>query len=245
MWLILLKLDDERLKLLKHTKKENLSYETWMKRDWDERAKIDAMYFVKTNLGQTKKDFWDCKKYRDRSILGIKTQRYNQIINKKNLSEMRVLEIGCGIGRILISMSEIFGEVYGVDVSKKMIEIAKKYIKEIPNCKVFENNGSDLSRFPKNYFDFCFSAIVFQHIPSKEIVVNYIKEVARVLKPECVFRFQVKGIPKTKPKLTNTWHGIHFTSQEIHKIAKENKFEILEETGEQGQYYWLTFKFVK
>jgi len=228
-----------------HTKKGNLSLEEWMKRDWDERAKIDAMYFVRTKFGQTEKDFWDCKKLRDIKILGIKKLRYNQIINKKNLNEMKVLEIGCGIGRVLISMSEIFGEVIGVDISGKMIEAAKKHIKK-SSCKVFENNGSDLSRFPENYFDFCFSVIVFQHIPSKEIVVNYIKEVARVLKPECVFRFQVKGTPKTKLKLTNTWHGVHFTSQEIHKIAKENKFEILEETIQLNrQYYWLTFKSIK
>lgn len=237
--------NDKRLKFLKHTKKGNLSFEEWMKRDWNERAKIDAMYFVRNKFRQSEKDFWDCKKFRDEDILDINGQRCSQIINKKNPKEIRVLEIGCGIGRILISMSEIFGEVIGVDVSGKMIEIAKKHIKNFPNCKVFENNGKDLSMFPKNYFDFCFSVIVFQHVPTKEIVINYIKEVARVLKPECIFRFQVKGITEPEPKLTNTWHGVHFTSQEIHKIAKENKFEILEETGQHGQYYWLTFKSVK
>jgi len=237
--------DDERLKSLTHTKRGNLSFEEWMKKDWNERAEIDAMYFVKTKFQQMEKDFWDSKKNRDENILNIKKQRYEQILNKKNPKKMRILEIGCGIGRVLISMSEIFGETIGVDVSEKMIEIAKKYIKEIPNCKVFENNGRDLSMFPENYFDFCYSLIVFQHIPSKEIVVNYIKEVSRVLKPECVFRFQIMGSPKKKPNLINTWTGALFTSQEIHKIAKENKFKILEETGEQGQYYWLTFKSVK
>jgi len=36
---------------------------------------------------------------------------------------MRVLEIGCGVGRIILQMSEIFGEVIGIDVSGKMVEI--------------------------------------------------------------------------------------------------------------------------
>ena len=99
--------------------------------------------------------------------------------------------------------------------------------------------------FQENYFDFCYSIIVFQHIPSKEIVLNYIKEVSRVLKPKCIFRFQVMGNPKVKHKIINTWQGVSFTSKEIHKIGEDNKFEILEETGQDTQYYWLTFKSIK
>ena len=34
---------------------------------------------------------------------------------------MRILEIGCGIGRLLIPMSEIFGQVIGVDGGRSSI----------------------------------------------------------------------------------------------------------------------------
>jgi len=49
--------------------------------------------------------------------------------------------------------------------------------------------------FEDNVFDFCFSCIVFQHIPDKQITFGYIREVGRVLKPQGVFRFQVNGLP--------------------------------------------------
>lgn len=227
-----------------YTKKKNLSTEKWMEQDWDERAKKDAKYFVRTEYGQSEEEFWKSGEESCKQIIGINS-RYQQIIGTRNPKDMRVLEIGCGVGRVLIPMSKVFGEVIGVDVSEKMIEFSKEYLHDVPNCKVFKNNGSDLSMFPDNHFDFCFSYIVFQHIPDKNIVVNYIREVSRVLKSSSLFRFQVFGETGWKPSKYNTWMGVHFTQEEIQKIAKENKFEIIEESGQSSQYYWLTFKSIK
>ena len=39
---------------------------------------------------------------------------------------MKILEIGCGIGRLLIPMSKFFGESIGVDVSSEMVFHATK-----------------------------------------------------------------------------------------------------------------------
>jgi len=223
----------------------NLNTQEWMKRDWNARAETCSKFFIRAVKGQTEEEFWESGKIEPHHILGVDTPRYELIFKNKDVKEMKVLEIGCGIGRILIPISKIFGEAIGVDVSKKMISIANEYVKEIPNCQVFENNGKDLSMFPDNYFDFCFSFIVFQHIPEKEIVVNYIRDVSRILKKECLFRFQVHGDSKKNPVDGTTWHGVHFTSNEMHKIADENNFEIIEEDGMNDQYYWLTFKSIK
>jgi len=224
------------------TKKNNLSTEEWMEKDWDNRAQENIKFFVRSVYGQTEEEFWKSGEENCKEIVGVNSSRYNQIIGNKNPKEMRVLEIGCGIGRILIPMSKVFGEAIGVDISEKIIQIAKDFVEKIPNCRVFKGNGTDLSIFSDNNFDFCYSYIVFQHIPDKKIIVNYMREVSRVLKSGGLFRFQVFGDTKWKPSEYNTWMGIHFTSQEIHQIAKENKFEILEESGQHTQYYWLTFK---
>ena len=45
--------------------------------------------------------------------------------------------------------------------------------------------------------DFAFSYIVFQHIPSREIVENYMREVNRLLRPGALFKFQVQGAPSS------------------------------------------------
>jgi len=237
--------DDKKISKDSSSDIPRLSINERMQRDWDARAEIDPKFFIKSIHKQTDSEFWKSGFIDRDNVLGAGTQRHNQILEKKDPQKMKVLEIGCGIGRLLIPMSEIFGEVIGVDVSQKIVEIGQNYIKNIPNCSIIKNNGLDLSMFSDDHFDFCYSFIVFQHIPEKKIVENYIREVSRILKSGCIFQFQVHGDDNWKSDFTDTWHGVHFTSEEIHKIAKENRFEILEETGNKEQYYWLTFKSIK
>ena len=75
-------------------------------------------------------------------------------------------------------------------------------------------------------------------------MAGYITEVSRILKPNGVFRFQVRGITKSKPAEITTWDGVSFSSKEIHKFADQNNFEILEENN-GGEYFWFTFQLKK
>ena len=216
-----------------------------MKKEWNERTKMNPLFVIATDHSETEEDFWNSGIDECNDILGINTERYQKIIENKDTSSMNVLEIGCGIGRILIPMRKIFGNVTGIDISSEMVQLGQKYVSDIPNCSIVENNGTDLAEFSDNSFDFCYSFIVFQHIPEKQIVENYIKEVSRILKPSCLFRFQVRGTISTKPNEITTWDGVQFTSDEIHKISKDHNFEIIEEGNYKEEYYWLTFKLIK
>jgi ubiquinone/menaquinone biosynthesis C-methylase UbiE len=213
-----------------------------MKKEWNARAKMDSLFVIATGHSKSEDDFWNSGHDNSKKILGLDNQRFQKIIKDKNQLEMRILEIGCGIGRILIPMSKIFGDCIGIDISSEMVRQGQKYVENIPNCTIIENDGVDLSLFSDNYFDFCYSFIVFQHIPEKKIVEKYIQDVSRVLKPNCLFRFQVRGNISTKPTTITTWDGVQFNSDEMHKIAQENKFEIIEEGNDQEEYYWLTFQ---
>ena len=216
-----------------------------MKKEWDARSKLDTLFVISTEHSENYEDFWQSGMDDIKSILDIDGSRFEKITHQKDPKKMRILEIGCGIGRLLIPMSEIFGQVIGVDISSEMIHKGKKHLENIQNCQIFENNGIDLSEFSDNYFDFCFSFIVFQHIPEKKIVEKYISEVSRVLKPHCLFRFQVRGTITTKPQEITTWDGVQFSSDEIHKIAQVNNFEIIEEGNDKDEYYWLTFQLME
>ena len=57
-----------------------------------------------------------------------------------------------------------------------------------------------------------------------------------------MFRFQVRGSIGTKPKKITTWDGVQFNSEEMHKIAEKNNFQIIEESDFKQEYYWLTFQ---
>jgi len=107
------------------------------------------------------------------------------------------LEIGCGIGRLLIPLSRYRRDTYwcGVDISERLIRIAGETARLLnadgskpPNLELIDNDGRTLP-LEDNYFDFIYSVTVFQHI-DKEGVESYFKEVGRVLAENGVFLFQ-------------------------------------------------------
>jgi len=93
-----------------------------------------------------------------------------------------VLDIGCGLGRLSRPLAKHFGEVHGVDISQTMIAEARKLNADVPNLHFHHGSGNDLKGFEDRSFDAVFSYIVFQHLPD-EIVLNYLSEIARVLRP--------------------------------------------------------------
>src|SRR5208283_3276054 len=58
---------------------------------------------------------------------------------------MKVIEIGCGAGRITRALAGYFGRVYAVDISREMVRQARRALAGFPNARVFRNNGRDLT----------------------------------------------------------------------------------------------------
>ncbi len=209
-----------------------------MKKDWNDRANEDAFYYVHSSKrNQTEEEFNTSGRKNVKELISDQLQI---IASDTNPKSMKVLEIGCGLGRMTKHIADIFGEVYGVDVSGEMIKQARKRLKSQKNIYLYENNGYDLSEFKGNYFDFIFSFIVFQHIPSKDAVFNYIREAYRVMKPNAVFKFQVQGCldPGWLASQKDTWQGVTITEEEVIIIANELGFDILDKSGKDTQYSW-------
>jgi SAM-dependent methyltransferase len=210
-----------------------------MERDWDQRARQNARYYVAT----TKEDWTDEEFFESgrRTVANEILNDMTNICQGKKPKEMRVLEIGCGAGRVTRALAELFGEVHGVDVSSEMIELARRALQDVPNAHVYKNNGMDLSVLGDLRFDFAFSSIVFQHIPSREIIENYIREVHRLLKPGSLFKFQVQGNPSINTAPDDTWLGVPITDQEAVEMALRCGFEPRYRHGAGEQYFWLWY----
>jgi ubiquinone/menaquinone biosynthesis C-methylase UbiE len=100
----------------------------------------------------------------------------------------RALDFGCGVGRLSRALLSYFPEVYGVDISPRMVTLAKE---NAPSCTFVLNQNDNLKLFQSDFFDFVYSNIVLQHQPSKDIAKSYIAEFVRVTKPGGTIVFQM------------------------------------------------------
>ena len=210
-----------------------------MRRDWDARARENARYYVATERTDwTDEEFFASgEKAVSEEILTDMTN----ICQGKDPSAMRVLEIGCGAGRLTRAFSNLFGEVHAVDISAEMIAQARRAVADRPNAHVYVNNGCDLAVVPPLEFDFAFSAIVFQHIPSREIIENYVREVARLLRPGALFKFGVQGDTRIQAMPDETWLGVSFSQAEAVAMAHRCGFEPRYSHGAETQYFYQWF----
>ena len=209
-----------------------------MRHDWDERARENARHYVATG----KQDWTDEEFFRSGES-HLREQILNDMINicqGQDPGQMRILEIGCGAGRVTRALSSVFGRVDAVDVSGEMIARARESLRDHPNICLHQNNGVDLGMFGPDEFDFVFSCIVFQHIPSKAIIENYIHEVRRVLRPGRLFKFQVQGVPNEEDRC-DTWFGAGFTEDDMRAVARRTGFEMRYAHDALTQYFWLWF----
>ena len=97
----------------------------------------------------------------------------------------RALDLGCGPGTMTADMLRISDEVWGVDSSERMIEIATGAITDetLHNKLHFEVGSAEKLRFPDESFDLVFCVGVLRYLTSWE---NGLKEIYRVLKPNGV-----------------------------------------------------------
>jgi len=94
----------------------------------------------------------------------------------------RVLDFGCGVGRVLIPLAKRAQIAVGVDISPGMLAEAKRKCSEcgVTNARLIEAREMDC--LDPHSFDLVHSFIVFQHIPTAEgeqLLQNLIKLMAQ------------------------------------------------------------------
>ena len=142
--------------------------------------------------------------------------------------DWELLDLGCGPGRLSMMCHNKIKKYYGVDISKNMIEEAKR-TKTYTNAEFLVNDGKTLKEFEDNKFDIVISATVFQHV-GKNIINSYMKEIYRVLKPSGFFLINFpkvsfyKAYGYTKEELDNLL--IKFKCEEFYECPKKAHFYI-------------------
>jgi SAM-dependent methyltransferase len=156
---------------------------------WDALGNTDAMWAIMYHPDR-KRNRWDPDDF-----FATGQARIAEVIAQLdelglNFPHDRALDFGCGLGRLTQPLASYFKRVDGVDVAASMVRGAQAANQVGERCQFHHNAAPDLELFEDGTFDFIFSEIVLQHMPS-EMAKAYVAEFARILKPGGVALFDL------------------------------------------------------
>lgn len=160
-----------------------------MRRFWDARARENAAWYVDTSLSYDEPDmqrfFETGEKVVEEALLSAPVQP---------AAYGHAVEIGPGLGRICAALHPHFERVTGIDVSAEMLERARELVPQ-PGVEFVLGDGVGLRPLPDASADFVTSFTVLQHMTSETLVLGYLAEAARVLRPGGVLAIQWNNLP--------------------------------------------------
>ena len=143
----------------------------------------------------------------------------------------RALELGCGSGRLLRPMSRHFLEIHGVDLSSPPMNEVRENLLDVSNVRLHQSQGMGLEQFADESIGFLYSYDFFQHLSSRETVLNFLRESRRVLRPGGLARLEFAGAPDGQ-----------FSSREILELAFAHDFQVLALEDVSTPSMWTTWR---
>lgn len=160
-----------------------------MQRDWDERARKNAFHYIASWRQEWNLELFLGSGEEDIQQLVVPVLERCDFV----LRGERMLELGCGVGRMTHGFAERYEHVCAFDLSREMLSRAQQIHSGETNILWLLGNGADLACLASDSMDFVFSYLVLQHLPDEALALHYIKEMLRVLKRGCAFLFQFNG----------------------------------------------------
>lgn len=213
-----------------------------MRSDWNARARENARHYVQNEQGE-----WSDPEFFRSGEINVANEVMPEMHRicggQRSPLDLHMLEIGCGVGRMTRMLARIFGHVTALDVSDEMLDQAKRNLAGIENISFVLGDGVSLAGIPSESVDFAFSFVVFQHVPSLDVIRSYCRETFRVLRPGSLFRCQVQGGDESRvPWVPDTWTGVGVTVEQAEELAQDSGLRLEHHEGAGTQYFWLRFR---
>jgi SAM-dependent methyltransferase len=156
--------------------------------NWNVMAELDPLWAI---LSDPEKKFgkWEREEFLESGDREAERMVAMCKLNGIDMSYGRFLDFGCGVGRMTRAFSNLFTACVGIDVSEKMVELARRLNADRPHCE-FIVSATPTLPFADRSFDFIFSVLVLQHLPRK-MILGYVSEFIRVAKNDGVIVFQL------------------------------------------------------
>jgi SAM-dependent methyltransferase len=164
---------------------------------WERFAEDNAYQYIKTDLTDGNLDaFWQSGETTVREELA-------PLLAEFNISRDCGLEIGCGVGRLVLPLSRVFRRMIGIDISNGMVRRAQESARsrEITNAQfvAVSEPGELPIALPQEVgkVSFVYSLLVFQHIPDFQIIESYVAAIRQMLSPDGAAYLQFDTRPAT------------------------------------------------
>ncbi|MBN9421756.1 MAG: class I SAM-dependent methyltransferase [Candidatus Accumulibacter sp.] len=148
-----------------------------IKREWEEFGEKDPHWSVLTHasykkkfISENKSGFFESGRFVANIVRAFSDRNGVPVENYRSC-----FELGCGVGRITLHLSQIFESVIGADISKFHLDVCREELRQNGVKNVSLNCITDvrqLMELPR--FDFFVSMIVLQHNPPP--VIKFILE---------------------------------------------------------------------
>lgn len=153
------------------------------KLSWEQKAKQSAAFAIQTNdivANLTNEELLDPKN--EKSILFF--QKGYKIFNEHlrmhlNQESMKILEFGCGAGRILKALPKNTHEIHACDISKTQLKLAKMICPEVKYNLI---KRTFIGLYPIDNFDLVYTFAVLKHIGNFSEYIKTIQELAKITK---------------------------------------------------------------
>jgi ubiquinone/menaquinone biosynthesis C-methylase UbiE len=93
-----------------------------------------------------------------------------------------VLDVGCGIGRVMRFVAPRCKEIHGVDTSALILRRARTELRDLKNCHFCRYDFAKFDGFPAGSFDLIYSFYTLQHMEKEDAYICLLR-IHRLLKP--------------------------------------------------------------
>lgn len=140
-----------------------------------------------------------------------------------------LLDVGCGWGLLLKELHNMGRELklYGIDISPKMVRVAKLRLKNTNNIEILEGSADKLP-YKNDSFEYITCILSFHHHPNS---LQSLKEMFRVLKPGGKVFLLDPFKSGFMARFIIIVNNIIFQEKDIQVYTKEGIKKIFEEAG--------------
>jgi SAM-dependent methyltransferase len=183
--------------------------------NWDSKVELDPTFWMAEGFN-TDQEFWDSGERDFKEIVSGLSQAW--------LKQAAVLEVGCGVGRILKAAKKSVKRLVGVDVSSAAIHKAKEYLQD-ESVTLQTISGERINNLSEK-FDLIYSYGTLVHL-APQTLVKYLFDINHLLEDNGRATLQLYVGQEVLFALNDTFSLRSYERHRLESTCKQLGFDIL------------------